>query len=201
MSSEGTAVRAPGRPRNPETDRAILEAAIDRFIADGFQAMSIDQVAGDAKVGKTTIYRRWPSKEALVADAVARLTEELPLPDTGSFRDDLLALMREIAKRSSSTTGRCMGRIFADMQAHPEMADVYKRNVVQPRRALVRHILERGVARGELRDDLDLDLVIDMLIGPIVFRRLMAQDARPKLFDRPEHLIETLEEGIKKRQP
>ncbi|MDQ3876811.1 MAG: TetR/AcrR family transcriptional regulator [Actinomycetota bacterium] len=200
MSTTESAARAPGRPRNPQADRAILEAAMDRFIADGYQAMSIEQVAVDAKVGKTTIYRRWPSKEALVADAVARLSEELPLPDTGSVRGDLLALVHEIAKRSSSTAGRCMGRVFADMQGHPEMAAVYKRNVVEPRRALIRSILERGVERGELRDDLDLDLVIDMLVGPIVFRRLIARDSISKPLDQPELLIDTLERGISKRR-
>ncbi|MFN2594472.1 MAG: TetR/AcrR family transcriptional regulator [Actinomycetota bacterium] len=199
MSTSEVAVRAPGRPRNPDADRAILEAAMDRFIADGFQGMSIEQVAVDAKVGKTTIYRRWPSKEALVGDAVAGVTEQLPLPDTGSFRSDLLALVDEISKRSSTTAGRCMNRVFADMQLHPELAAVYKENVVEPRRSLVRQILERGVARGELRDDLDLELVVDMLIGPIVFRRLISRDATSKSVEPPEGLIDTLDRGIGKR--
>lgn len=199
MTAPDSILRAPGRPRNPGADRAILDAAMDRFIADGYQAMSVEQVAVDAKVSKTTIYRRWPSKEALVGDAVAGVTERLPLPDTGSFRTDLLALVDEIAKRSSSTAGRCMSRVFADMQIHPELAAVYKENVVEPRRRLVRQILERGVARGELRDDLDLELVVDMLIGPIVFRRLISRDAGGKSVGRLEGLIDTLDRGIAKR--
>ncbi|MEA2486887.1 MAG: hypothetical protein QOF16_541, partial [Actinomycetota bacterium] len=192
MTTSETIVRSPGRPRDPGADRAILEAAMDRFIADGYQAMSIEQVALDAKVSKTTIYRRWPSKEALVAEAVAGLTEEIPVPDTGSFRSDLLALVDEIVKRSSSTAaGRCMGRVFADMSVHPELAAVYKENVVEPRRALVLKILERGVARAELRDDLDLELVVDMLVGPLIYRRLISRDPISKPIDRPERLIDT----------
>src|SRR6266446_6100976 len=96
MSGEIPGGAAPrGRPRSQEADRAILTATADLLAERGLAAMSIEEVAARAGVGKTTIYRRWPSKGLLALDAfVASFREEQPQPDTGTLRGDLLAALR-----------------------------------------------------------------------------------------------------------
>jgi AcrR family transcriptional regulator len=194
---ESKEARAPGRPRSAEADRSILTAALDRFIEDGYQGMSIEQVAAQAGVGKATIYRRWPSKEALITDAVGSFSEELTVPDTGSTRGDMLALVRQIVHVSSSSpSGRCFARMAGEMVTNPELAKVYKEKVIGHRRAIVRQVIVRGIERGELRKDLDLDLVIDMLVGPLLYRALIKRVAPAETGRSAAHLIDTLLTGI-----
>jgi len=100
------AVPRPGRPRSAEAHRAILDAAAALFIEEGFDAMSVEGVATRAAVGKATIYRRWPSKEDLVIDAIAQVFAEAPRPETGSVRDDLVQL-GDAGPRASKAGGGC----------------------------------------------------------------------------------------------
>lgn len=189
--------RAPGRPRSLEADRSILSAALDRFIEDGYQGMSIEHVAAQAGVGKATIYRRWPSKEALITDAVCSYSEELTAPDTGNVRDDMLGLVRQIVNMaSSSPSGRCFARMAGEMVSNPELAKVYKDKVIAHRRAIVRQIIARGIDRGELRRDLDVNLVIDMLVGPLLYRALIRKAAPGETSKVASALIDTLLAGI-----
>jgi AcrR family transcriptional regulator len=185
-----------GRPRNPETDRTIMRAALDRFIADGYQGMSIEQVAAHAGVGKATIYRRWPSKDALITDAVGSLTEDLTATDTGSVRSDMLDLVRQIVQLASSTaSGRCFARMAGEMSSNPELARIYKDKVISLRRAVVGQVIERGMERGELRSDLDVDMVTDMLVGPLLYRALTMRTA-PGGARLATELVDTLMTGI-----
>jgi AcrR family transcriptional regulator len=189
--------RPPGRPRSVTADRSILSAALDLFIADGYQGMSIEHVAAQAGVGKATIYRRWPSKEALITDAVSSFSEELTVPDTGSARDDMLDLARQIVKlASSSPSGRCFARMAGEMGTNPELAKVYKDKVIAHRRTIVGEVITRGIERGELRKDLDVDLVIDMLVGPLLYRALIKRAAPTETRRIASRLIDTLLVGI-----
>ena len=189
--------RAPGRPRSAEADRSILTAALERFIEDGYQGMSIEQVAAQAGVGKATIYRRWPSKEALITDAVGSFSEELTVPDTGSTRGDMLALVHQIVHlASSSPSGRCFARMAGEMVSNPELAKVYKDKVIGHRRSVVRQVIALGIDREELRDDLDVDLVIDMLVGPLLYRALIKRAAPAETKRLGSDLIDTLMRGI-----
>jgi AcrR family transcriptional regulator len=189
-------VRAPGRPRSAAAEKAILAATVERFIADGYRAMSIEQIAASAGVGKATIYRRWPSKEALVADAVGGLSEQLGAPDTGSVRGDMLDLAKQIAKLSSSAPGQCFARMSGEIASNPELVAIYKKKVIGQRRAVVAQILQRGIDRGELKPDIDIDLAIDMLVGPILFRKLIMQNRNPDMHELSARLIDTLMSGI-----
>jgi AcrR family transcriptional regulator len=194
---DNAVARAPGRPRSVAADRSILSAALDRFIADGYQGMSIEQVAAQAGVGKATIYRRWPSKEALITDAVSSFSEELTAPDTGSVKGDMLALARQIVKlASSSPSGRCFARMAGEMGTNPELAKVYKHKVIAHRRTIVGKVITRGIERGELRQDLDVDLVIDMLVGPLLYRALIKRAASAETGKLASRLIDTLLVGI-----
>src|ERR1051326_8266077 len=93
MTAISDGIRKPGRPRSAQADQAILSAALEELAEVGFEALSIEAVAARAGVGKTTIYRRWPSKMELALEALSMVHTEVPVIDTGNFRDDILTML------------------------------------------------------------------------------------------------------------
>ena len=87
-------IRKPGRPRSAQAHKAIIDATLELLAEEGFQGLSIEAVAAKAGVGKTTIYRRWSSKDELVMDAIREVQIDLPVIDTGNFRNDLTTLLK-----------------------------------------------------------------------------------------------------------
>ena len=151
-------VRGPGRPRDASRDRAILAAALQILQEEGYRGLTIDGVAARAGVGRPTIYRRWPSKPALVVAALVEAAElALPVRDTGSLRGDLIAVQRrQVALMNSPESRRVTAGLVADLAADPELAERYVSQYLAPRRALVWQVLQRGIDRGELDPDADL---------------------------------------------
>jgi len=165
--------KAPGRPRNARADEAIIDAVLALLIsgqsADG---ISIEAVAAKAGVGKATIYRRWPNKEALLIDAVATMKGPLPVPLGGSVRDDLVMLVGGMRNKRSEQYGRATACLLPELVRSPEMHRVHQ-SVMEPRRDVMRQVLRRGIATGELRADLDIELTLLMLSGPAVAQNLL----------------------------
>lgn len=152
----------PGRPRSGECDRAIEAAALDLLVEEGFAGMSVEGVAARAGVGKATIYRRWGNKADLVLDAVIhRCQDHVVSPDTGSLRGDAAEMLRALLGKFRRD-GRLMQAFSAEQHRHPELADTFRATFLAERRAAMREILERGVARGDLAADADLDLLGDV---------------------------------------
>lgn len=165
-----------GRPRSAQADEAIVDATVALLCEDGFDRLSMDAVACRAGVGKATIYRRWPSKEALVIDAVARRTDPFPDHDGGSVRDRLVALLEGILATSRTGAGRLLPCMVGATVSNPPLAAHYRAQIIEPRRARIREILRDGVAAGELRADLDVDVAIDPLVGALLYRIVFAGD-------------------------
>ena len=180
-AASGPVRRPPGRPRSERAERAIVEATLALLAEHGVEGLSIEAVAARAGVGKATIYRRWPRKEALVVDALARLTEIARPVSTGNVRDDLVTHLDLLRRRSTDTVaGRILPRVLSAGADHPEIAALYREQVVAPRLERIAEVLRGGQAAGQVRTDVDLDLVIDMLVGPVLARRWMPRPgARP----------------------
>src|SRR3954462_5033445 len=126
-----TTARPPGRPRSERAAKAIIDATLDLLAEEGGVAgVSIEAVAARAGVGKTTIYRRWPNKEALIVDALAALKTPLPVPAGRSVREDLIALT--LAMRSTREDRRfdCVWNIIGSWHKHPELARKLRRDVI-----------------------------------------------------------------------
>src|SRR4051812_1806228 len=167
------AKRRRGRPRIQHYDEGILDATMAILLEDGYQALTIDGVAARAQVGRPTIYRRWPSKAALVVAALARSTGLAPAPDTGSLRGDLLAVQRhQVALMNSEGFRRITPGLMADLTTDPELSHSYLVEYISPRRQSVWDALDRGIDRGELRADVDRAFISDLLTGPLFYRAL-----------------------------
>jgi AcrR family transcriptional regulator len=161
----------PGRPRSVEADEAILSAAIHLFATEGFDGMSVDDIATRAGVSKATIYRRYPTKTDLVIAATRRCgASDETRPDTGSLRGDLAQWMRSFVKRvRHSDMGRVYPRLLAEIQTNEALAKMH-REFVSDKRDIVKAMLKQGIARGEFAKDADLDLVADLLSAPVFYR-------------------------------
>jgi AcrR family transcriptional regulator len=168
--------KAPGRPRSAAADQAILAAVLDELVEVGFDEVTIERVAARAGVGKATIYRRWSSKTDLVVDAVGSMKAPLVHPDTGSTRDDLVALFSSAPGHDDDDrdSARLLVGLCMQLQRSPEMGEIYRERFAAPRRQIAAEVLQRGIDRGEIRADVDPDEVVDLLIGPLFYRQLVA---------------------------
>ena len=175
MESKAVAERSIGRPRDPRADRAILQATLELIAERGVHEFLTEDVAARAGVGKGAIYRRYRSKDELVTAAIAAaVSEEIAVPDTGSTRADLLALMREAVQLyRGSLAGRLMPNLIGAMAQKPELARSVREGFLAARRSALAEVLQRGVERGDLRPDLDLELALDVLGGPLFYRLLV----------------------------
>jgi AcrR family transcriptional regulator len=163
-----------GRPRDGRADAAIVAAALQLLGEVGVHRFRMDDVAGRAGVGKATIYRRYPSKEQLVAAAVASLVSEIALPDTGTTRGDLLSLMRDaVAVYSRPGAGGLMASLVEAMRGDPALAAAVRGGFLAGRRGALEQVLARGVMRGDLQAGLDMELALDVLGGPLFYRLLI----------------------------
>jgi AcrR family transcriptional regulator len=191
-----TPTRSPGRPRDVRADRAILDAALDSFIEDGYEGMSIESIAGRAGVAKTTIYRRWPSKKELVIGAIDTLFEEFPSNDTGDVQEDLTALVRKAHRFVSETKGgEALPRMFGEIAFSTALGRAYFERIMKPRRDALAKTLEAAKERGDLRADVDVDLAIASIIGSMMFLRVTRalSDQKGDLADR---LVAQLMSGL-----
>jgi AcrR family transcriptional regulator len=168
-----TTRRQPGR--NPgrfdrSLDGAILEAALEGLGEHGYDRMSMDDIASRARVGKAAIYRRWPSKAAVVADAIAHWRRGLgPVepPDTGSLRGDVEALVASVPDIDEAALGTIkviVGAATAAMR-HPVLAAALDELVLSTPRQVIKAVLDNAVDRGEIPAGRDLTLVPDALLG------------------------------------
>ena len=198
---EGAAARGPGRPRDPEADRAILGATIDLLCEEGYDGLSIEGVAARAGVGKTTIYRRWPSKADLIVAAIklykAPIDPIPPGPDE-STRDALARILGGFTRSMSQTgSGKMLAGLVAEMARNPELARAVRVGLLEHRRSIVYAILERGIERGEVQPDIDLEMVGDLLGGAVVMRVLLTGGSVTPTFVR--EAVDTILDGISPR--
>lgn len=162
--------KSSGRPRSIQSDRVILQATLELLAEVGFDRLSIEAIAARAKVGKTTIYRRYPGKEELVANAIESIRAEVIIPDTGSLDSDINALIENAAQITLTPLGRkSVGMIISSASSNSEFAQIYWTRYLQPRRQAFAIVIDRAKARNEVKADLDSDLVFDTMSGIMLY--------------------------------
>lgn len=191
-----------GRPRSEKAQQAILQAATDLLLEHGLHAISMDAIAERAGTSKATIYRWWPSKELLAADALFMAWQQVSQPDshdTGSLAGDLSALVRPWARQlAKGPDGRVIAALLARAQNDPEFAEQYRARFVEPRRDLSRIIFARAIDRGEIPPDTDVEVAIDQIYGPIYHRMLQGHLPVDTPFLRT--IVDTLVDGLQARR-
>jgi AcrR family transcriptional regulator len=161
-----------GRPRSDTAHRAILEAARELLVDEGFAALRLEHVAARAGVGKATIYRRWKSKEALAFDLLLELASpHIAVEDVGDTRRELVEVVDHLVQALTKTQyGPVIRALLSQIAINPTLGDPFRATVVQARRDEVARIIARGVERGDLRPDIDTDIATELLVGPVYFR-------------------------------
>jgi TetR/AcrR family transcriptional regulator of autoinduction and epiphytic fitness len=184
MVQVGTAPGAAAEPdpRVERSRRVILGAVLDELGEVGYGALTIEAVAARAGVGKSTIYRHWPGKLELVEDAFRTLKAPVAVPDQGSLRDRVVAVIEQVACLvAESTYSTCMPALIDAAERDPKVRDFHSRFSAERRAALV-SLLRDAVQAGELPATTDPELLADALVGPILLRRLMlAQPVGPEI--------------------
>lgn len=184
-AARGSAARAtrPGG-RSARVRAAVLSATLEELAQRGYGGLSFEAVATRAGVHKTTIYRRWPDRAALVLDAMLEFSRStVPVPDTGSLHDDLLALAGAIAANLSSPQVVAVLRTLVATSHEPTIAAAASR-YWRARFDLVGQVVSRGIERGELPADASSDFIMEALIGPLYLRALVTQEPLDREFVR-----------------
>ena len=193
-SVDGDAVAVDGRVRRSR-DR-VLTTAFALLSESGVGGFTVDEVARRSGVAKTTIYRQWPTREALVLDACSRITAEQDVPDTGSLTGDVTAILTTIARLlSTARWSSVLPSIVDAAERDPEFADVH-RGIQLGHGAPLRTALARAVDRGELPATVDCSSMVAALLGPLFYRRWFS---REPLDDRFVMSIVALATGAQRR--
>ncbi|MGW3727496.1 TetR/AcrR family transcriptional regulator [Streptomyces sp. NPDC000851] len=161
------------RRRGAVLERAILEAALEQLSTVGWNGLTMEGVAAGAHTGKAAVYRRWPSKEDLVADALqAGLPRIDAAPDLGSVRQDLVALCRQARDTMYSRPGSALRSVIheCDTLQAERFHDVIVEGVVEPMISLLREVINRGIERGEVRSDAANGYVYDAIPAMMMYR-------------------------------
>ena len=190
--------RTRGRPRDPGVEDAALGAARSLLIEKGFAGCTIAAVAERARVGKGTIYLRWPDKETLVADAITdAVTMDVPRPDTGSVRGDLLEILEALAKGLRGDRGLLFAATVAELPRYPKLRTLCDERVMAPLAAMIGEVIARGTRRREVRKVADPALVADLLFAPLMTRVLLWQQPIPKAM--PTEIVDRVLDGLRPR--
>lgn len=165
-----------GRPRDEEARNAILRASLSLVKEFGYPSLSIEKIARRARTGKTTIYRWWPSKAAVVGEAfLSYISPEIEYPSVSAMtvRESIRRQMQAIARAFRGPHGDLLRALLVEAQFDQELASAWVTGFTLPRRKLATEVLKAGIASGELRSDIDMNVAIDALYGGLYYRFLI----------------------------
>ncbi len=166
-------VRSGGRPRDDSRDGAIRRATLQLLAELGYDGVTMDRVATRARAGKATIYRRWPSKVALIMDAISTVADDtLPIADTGSFREDMLSYLSSFTTYVVDDRGKILAELVSEMSRNEELRSALRDGLLAQRKSVIEAIVTRGVARGEVSASVDHHLLSE-LGSAILLQRLL----------------------------
>ena len=191
--------RKAGRPRSIEAHKAVLDTTLSLLSTQGFDTMSIEEVAARAGVGKTTIYRWWDSKEALALEALQSLYVRHPIIDTGNLRHDLIAMIEGFTQLLEEDEPLLEGltfKLLGDLKTHPELFQMFYSRIMEPRLQHFFQMIERAQLHGELRQDLDPLMLIGLFAGPFFTRILLSSQLAARSAHWPTQVVEAVLNGV-----
>jgi AcrR family transcriptional regulator len=191
-------IRKPGRPRSAQAHKAILDATLELLAEEGFQGLSIEDVAARAGVGKTTIYRRWTSKDELVIDAIQEVQVDLSMVDTGNFRNDLVTLFKTAYKgmMARPLLEQLVLKFIGESYTNPEIFQAFLKQLIIPRFQHFFYMVEQAKARKEIRKDIDPTLVMDLVAGSLYYHWIVTRYVMPMSSTSPDEWVEQMIDGV-----
>lgn len=176
----------------------MLDATRDLLAERDLAHLNLEQVAERAGVGKATIYRHWPTREALALELLLEMVGDIGhVRDRGDTRAELVALVEGAVRVLTRTRlGRVLKGLFTELALDPALARPFRSSVVRARRAAVAEVVARGMRRGDIRPDADVDLATELLIGPVYYRLLFG-GAFPRDF--AARVVDALLQGFGRR--
>jgi AcrR family transcriptional regulator len=162
--------------RASRTETAILDATRELLSESGVRNLTVEKVAARSGVAKTTIYRRWRSKEDLALAVLIDFVQTIvAVPRGDGVRSELVALLKGAVDTLGTTTmGPIMQGLVSELATNEDLSQAFHNQVVALRVAEVRKIVRRAVDRGELREDTDVDLLHELLFGPVYYRLFLS---------------------------
>ena len=173
-------------------EKAALTAALEQLAAGGVKGLTIEGVAARTGIAKTTLYRRWRSKEDLALAVLLEMTRAATFTPAGEdVRAGLISYLHAVITILRETLyGRVMQGLASDLATDPQMADAFRREVVALRQANLAELIQHPVATGQLRPDVDLALMQELLFGPVYYRLLFS--GHPLEPDLAERIVDSI---------
>jgi AcrR family transcriptional regulator len=169
MAKPSGPTRPRGRPKSPEVDAALIAAALEEFSARGLHGLTMEAIAARAQVSKVSLYRRWPSREAVVAELLVHLAETRVPEDRGSLEADVRALVEATLEvPDASASARLVLRTMTELADTPRLLALYRTHLLEPRTAQLRTVVERARARGELKPTVTAEVAAGLIAGPLL---------------------------------
>jgi AcrR family transcriptional regulator len=185
-SKEVQEPRRPGARKDPEADRLILETAHRLLRELGYDRLTIDAVAREAGVARTTVYRRYRDKADLVSAAIETLRAPVKRSATGDVRRDLIAHLDGVRRNYGVSLA---GTLLMEEPYNPRLLELFRQRMVTPQRRILAEAIQEGIARGQIRANVDIERVLDLLLG--AFFAAVFANGRPGP-DWPEQIVESL---------
>lgn len=176
LGMTGSAPR--GRRRDTQADGTILSVAESVLAERGFIGFTVEEVSGRSGIAKTTIYRRFPSRDDLIVGVLESINAELPTTyPGGTLRDRIVALLTAVRGAPQTQRGQILLHAAAEGARQPEIAALVHDRILRPRHDLLREVISEGITRGDLREDVDLDVVVSCLVGPALHLGMWGRQA------------------------
>jgi len=173
----------PGRPRSLHAQRAVLDAARALIEEGGYPAATIDAIAARSKVAKTTIYRWWSNRGALVVELLVWLAgTAAPIPEGQDPVQALRTELRLVARASEQLPGRLLMALLGEAPHDPRIRTALAKQVFNPRRQATARVVRRAQDAGSMRADVAPLLVVDLLFGPLFYRKYIRGEPVPEAF-------------------
>jgi AcrR family transcriptional regulator len=161
------------RPRSARAHAAVLTATRELLREGGLPAATVDAIAARSGVSKSTIYKHWPTRLAIAAEAFGEaMADATPIPDTGSVRDDLTTQVRQVSAFYASPDGRVFAQLLAAGVNDPEGARYFREFFLNGRRESTRVLWQRAIDSGQANAGIDTDTAADLLFGGLIYRLL-----------------------------
>ena len=181
------------RSRSPLAHQQVLDAALRLFAAEGIDATSMDAIAAESGVSKATIYKHWHDKDSLCLEILAHLhgLDEPPIVMTGDSRADMISVLsHQPWAQRSDLRSRLMPHFMAYAARKRAFGRAWRTRVLQPSRLQLKQLLRRSIAEGFLPADLDLDVCVALLLGPVIYRHVLALMGRKLPKDMAERVVD-----------